>query len=158
LWSDPVEPAVERSAQLGVAGRLGQHDLAVDRSLQTVRASSAGRVVPYQEISPPSGPNRRVRDECLNINMFSSPAQARVVTAAQPEAAGPARCCVLEPAHLGGRRRRYGSADARYGVALSPYHRTRTTGKLSYEHRKEARWLTMSRWRTAGSTRARTRR
>ena len=31
-------------------------------------------------------------------------------------------------------------------------------GKLSYEHRKEARWLTMSVWRTAGSTRARTRR
>jgi alkylhydroperoxidase family enzyme len=31
-------------------------------------------------------------------------------------------------------------------------------GKLSYEHRKEARWLTMSGWRTAGSTRARTRR
>jgi hypothetical protein len=30
--------------------------------------------------------------------------------------------------------------------------------KLSYEHRKEARWLTMSKWRTAGSTRARTRR
>jgi hypothetical protein len=31
-------------------------------------------------------------------------------------------------------------------------------GKLSYEHRKEARWLTMSKSRTAGSTRARTRR
>jgi hypothetical protein len=91
-------------------------------------------------------------------------------TAAQLEAAGPARCCgssrrtswrsssSLSLRTEGGRRRRYGSAGTRYGVALSPYHRTRTTGGWSYEHRKEARWLTISRWRTAGSTRARTRR
>jgi hypothetical protein len=63
----------------------------------------------------------------------------------------------LEPVHLGGRRRRYGSGGARYGVALSPITALHDR-KLSYEHRKEARWLTMSRWRTAGSTRARTRR
>jgi transposase len=40
--------------------------------------------------------------------------------------------------------------DASTTRALSP--------TKSYEHGKEPRWLTMSRWRTAGSTRARTRR
>jgi hypothetical protein len=64
---------------------------------------------------------------------------------------------VLEPAHLGGRVAATvrPALDTELLSAPSPHlHDERS----SYERRKEPRWLTMSRSRTAGSTRAGTRR